>query len=155
MNNKTDKVLRSSGFFSAKPNTVWDIFRLENLNIDSEMDLVFALEAYIKHHTTSDPQILSKVRPAIQSIRFMTLEAEDLAKASFLSAEEVRQILLRQVPLNFSQSKIKRGKQGENKQETVRPLRGIINFNDEPQFIFNVNPPRAITGPNGTFNRLL
>lgn len=89
----TNTLINSPEFLSAHPKTVETIFKLDQLNIDSELDLVRALELYIKANFEHDSHIAKKVRPALSNIRFLTLAAKDVAHTVLLSNLEIVNII--------------------------------------------------------------
>lgn len=112
---KTKKVLESKEFLAANIETVKVIFAQEDVIVESELDFVRALEAYIDHHKDTDPEIVTKIRPALNFIRFLTLSPGDLAQSTLLTPVEVRDVIICQVsdsgkmPVGFSQNKYSRG----------------------------------------------
>lgn len=89
---------------------------MEKLQIDSEKDLVDALEKYIDNYKYHDPKIYEKVKPALNCIRFLTLPASNIARCDLLTAEEVRAVIiclspgedLSKMPLGISLNRKKR-----------------------------------------------
>lgn len=114
---QTKDILESSEFLAAHPDTVKAIFEYKNASVESEMDFVRALEKYIEHHKKSDPEIVTKVRPALNFIRFLTLSPGDIANSTLLTPVEVRDLIvcqygkddLSKMPIGFSVTKEGRG----------------------------------------------
>lgn len=90
----TLNLLNSSQFLEAQPSTVKEIIALNTANVAGEMCYVKALERYIAHHKDKDGNIEQKVRPALQSIRFLTLTPKDIVETSLLTAEEAKRIII-------------------------------------------------------------
>ncbi|XP_063710051.1 uncharacterized protein LOC134838450 isoform X2 [Culicoides brevitarsis] len=86
-------VIISTEFLTANPESVNLIFQSEHLSINSEMELVWALQRYIDHNQERDPKIALKVRPALQIIRFLTLRENDIRQTSLLSDDEKKAII--------------------------------------------------------------
>lgn len=78
---------------SAEPKTLEIIFKLKALNIDSEVQLMVALERYIKHNQKEDREIVEKVRPALNRIRFLTLSPKLVSQTSLLDPEDVLTVI--------------------------------------------------------------
>uniref|UniRef100_A0A336MHY4 CSON001964 protein n=1 Tax=Culicoides sonorensis TaxID=179676 RepID=A0A336MHY4_CULSO len=114
----TFDVITSPKFMSAQPKTVETIFKSEILNINSEMDLIYALERYIQHNKEVDSGICDKMRPALNCIRFLTLVPKDITRTNLLTSDQVKDIIesippdgdLSKMPLMLSVNCNKRGK---------------------------------------------
>lgn len=100
----TKNILSSDTFLRAKPETVVDIFALPELSIDSELDLLRALEEYavqnnaLPEHNPGGNQkrFIEMVQPALCHIRFCILTPSDVmcpAAKSLLSQDEILGIL--------------------------------------------------------------
>lgn len=89
----TNTLINSAEFLSASPKTIDTIFKLDKLNIDSELELVRALEIYIKVNQETKPGIALKVRPALSSIRWLTLTAKDIAHTTLLSNNDIVNVI--------------------------------------------------------------
>lgn len=76
-----------------QPKTIETIFALDSLTIDSELELIYALERYIKHNENDDPDIAQKIRPALNYIRFLTLSPKEIARTTLLTFEEIKQVI--------------------------------------------------------------
>uniref|UniRef100_A0A336K8G9 CSON000409 protein n=1 Tax=Culicoides sonorensis TaxID=179676 RepID=A0A336K8G9_CULSO len=92
--NFTTEILLGEDFFSADPETVIEIFKTDELGIESEKQLVDALQCYIKNKISVDPEIENKVREAVLAIRFLTLEKFDIAHTLLLSDAEKKLFLV-------------------------------------------------------------
>uniref|UniRef100_A0A336L1T4 CSON002000 protein n=1 Tax=Culicoides sonorensis TaxID=179676 RepID=A0A336L1T4_CULSO len=91
---KTSEVLISPEFLAADPLTIEVIFKLENPSINTELDFVYAIERYIEHNKdNADKNVAEKVRPALIHIRFLTLNASDIAKTSLLTPQEIKRVI--------------------------------------------------------------
>lgn len=90
---QTDEVLRSSEFLSAAPEIVNFIFGLSKCAISAELEFLWALERYVNFNSDTDPDIDEKVRPALQSIRFLTLSAVDISRTFLLTQTEKNAII--------------------------------------------------------------
>ncbi|XP_063710053.1 BTB/POZ domain-containing protein 1-like [Culicoides brevitarsis] len=92
----TLEILADESFLNAEISTVETLFKQDSLQIESEMDLVKALERYIEH-TEDRTGIIEKLRPAVNSIRFLTLSFEQLAEVvsryPILSSDEVLNVM--------------------------------------------------------------
>lgn len=88
-----------------KPETVEFIFQLNNAVVSSELDFVWALERYISFNKEKDPDIVMKVRSALNSIRFLTLRPTDILRTSLLTAEE-KDSVIESLPPNEDFSKM-------------------------------------------------
>lgn len=125
----TRNILASESFFRAKIDTVIKIFEQPELCIQSELDLLIALEAYAQvqnalpgHNVGGNhDRFYELVRPALCLIRFYTLNASDLimcnASKVLLSPEELLAIVanilvpqnsLYQFPKDFSNNIVNR-----------------------------------------------
>lgn len=78
---------------------------MEALSVASELDLVWALERYIKHNEDEDEEIEQKVRPALNYIRFLTLAPQDIARTTLLSPDEIKNVI-ESLPPNGELSKM-------------------------------------------------
>lgn len=144
MMDHTNEVLQSSEFVTAKPETVEFIFQLANPAVTSELDLVWALERYINFNKTNDSEIAMKVRPASNSIRFLTLSATDIATTSLLTLEEKLSVIeclppkkdLTKMPTSLSSSCIKRNK-GKFVSQCLKKMIDALNG------VYKENPCRA------------
>lgn len=90
---KTYKLINSPEFLSASPKTIETIFKLDTLNIDAELDLVRALEIYIKANQEAIPDIAKQVLPALRNIRWLTLPAKDIAHTLLLANHEIVNVI--------------------------------------------------------------
>lgn len=116
----TVDVISSPKFLNAEPKTLETIFKLDALNIDSEMQLIVALERCIKHNEKGASDIEEKVRPALNCIRFLTLSPTLLSKTSLLDPENVLTVIgclppdgdASKMPTTLSISTKQRGKVG-------------------------------------------
>lgn len=80
------------------------------------MDLIKALQNFVKHNTNTYPDIMTLVRPAINQIRFLTLTPKQITQTSLLSPDEALQVIaslppqknLSKMPAGLSHSKVKR-----------------------------------------------
>lgn len=82
MKTNTKAVLSDSSFEEACPDVVVAIFSMEYLDIDSELDLLYAADRYAKHIPkcdTADGDNLA-VRKILKKIRFLSLTPEEFEK---------------------------------------------------------------------------
>lgn len=86
-------VINSPKFLTTNPKTLEAIFKLDALNITSEMQLINALERYIKHNQEDDDDIGEKVRPALSHIRFLTLSPTLVSQTTLLDPEDVLKVI--------------------------------------------------------------
>lgn len=84
----TGEVINGQQFLEAQPETLKVIYELDTLEIESEVDLIKALERYIEHNQKNDSEIVGKVRPALNNIRFLTMKAKEVVRTSLLTPEE-------------------------------------------------------------------
>lgn len=101
----TRNILATESFYTAKPETVLKIFEQPELYIQSEIDLLLALEMYATIHNAlpghnlggNHDNFCMLVRPALCLIRFYTLSPHELLKCTaakkLLSPEEFLEIL--------------------------------------------------------------
>uniref|UniRef100_A0A336K6M7 CSON013838 protein n=1 Tax=Culicoides sonorensis TaxID=179676 RepID=A0A336K6M7_CULSO len=128
----TNTLIASPEFLAAKPKTVEAIFSLEILNIDSELDLVKALEQYVKYHKENTSDIRYKVRGALENIRFLTLTPQEITQTSLLNHHEIISVIGSLPPCSdfssfpglFSRNTQKRGL-------TVNKIEMIRNLHDK------------------------
>lgn len=114
---KTKDVLESPELVAASPATVEAIFKQNDVDVKSEMDFVQALERYIEHQKESDPDIMKKIRPALNCIRFLALTPIEVATTTLLMPIEIRDVIVSQspkddfskMPVGFSLKKNDRG----------------------------------------------
>uniref|UniRef100_A0A336LVL1 CSON001176 protein n=1 Tax=Culicoides sonorensis TaxID=179676 RepID=A0A336LVL1_CULSO len=83
----TMAVLENPEIFTIQPETINKIFKLNELNIESETCLIDVLQCYIKKHQ-SDPEIEGKIRPALSAIRFLTVQPWVIKTTTLLNDEE-------------------------------------------------------------------
>lgn len=81
-------VIKSQSFLKADPKIIETIFKLNKLNIDSEAQLIKALECYIEHNKADNSDIAEKVRPVLSHIRFLTLTAPQITETTLLNAAD-------------------------------------------------------------------
>ncbi|XP_063698615.1 BTB/POZ domain-containing protein 6-B-like [Culicoides brevitarsis] len=90
---ETSNILKSSEFLFVSPDIVNFIFKLKNKILDSELDLVYALERYIHVNMKFDTQIEEKVQPAINSIDFSALPTDEIVRTSLLTTEAKKDLI--------------------------------------------------------------
>uniref|UniRef100_A0A336L038 CSON001965 protein n=1 Tax=Culicoides sonorensis TaxID=179676 RepID=A0A336L038_CULSO len=90
---ETLKVISCDQFLEAYPVTIETIYKSDSLTINSELDLIKALERYIDHNKDFDNEIQTKLRPAINQIRFLTLSSKEIAETSLLRPEEIISVI--------------------------------------------------------------
>ncbi|KAL0811182.1 hypothetical protein ABMA28_009613 [Loxostege sticticalis] len=134
---KTKEVLADSSFVEACLDVVEAVLSMENLEIDSELDLLKAVDRYAKHDPSCDE---TSIRNVLAKIRFLSVTPEDFAKAlsttSVLAASDALAILAHLVfdksevpmPPGFSQRR-----EGRNK-ETIIAIKNLT----ETRFRLNV-----------------
>lgn len=113
--------MKTYGFLKASPSTIKTIFELEPLEINSETDLVTALEDNIDQLKTDDPQIAEKYRPAINSIRFLTLTLEEIEKTSLLTDAEKLSVIERDLSTMPPSLSVNQNKRANNRVEPQPP----------------------------------
>lgn len=89
----TIHILHSPAFLKADPKTIEVIYNLNDLSIRSEAVLINALERYIGHNQQNDSDIAEKVRPAVNHIRFLTLDALRIGQTILLNAEDAVSVI--------------------------------------------------------------
>uniref|UniRef100_A0A336KB74 CSON004666 protein n=1 Tax=Culicoides sonorensis TaxID=179676 RepID=A0A336KB74_CULSO len=121
----TRNILASESFYRAKIDTIVTIFEQPELCISSELDLLIALEIYAKIHEAlpghnldgHHDRFMEMVRPALNLIRFRTMNVKDLLNCreakNLLTHEELLSIVAHilipentvyKYPENFSNS---------------------------------------------------
>lgn len=87
---QTDKILKSPEFLKVKPIVLNRLFRYPMLNIQSEKELIVALEKYFLTNFKKDEKNfnINLIDPAIGAIRYLTLEAKDIDATILLTDEE-------------------------------------------------------------------
>ncbi|CAB3360870.1 Hypothetical predicted protein [Cloeon dipterum] len=110
----TSEVLKSPHWIKVAPSTIDEIYKQITLNVSSEIELFDALLKWGAANSDSPTELRTKIERALQQIRFMTMESDDVAKlcsasVGILSTEETLQIFrsatLRDpehMPANFS-----------------------------------------------------
>lgn len=89
----TGDVINSESFLTADPTTIEAIFKLNVLNITSEVQLIQALERYVSHNQQADRDIAKKVRPALSHIRFLTLSAALISQTTLLDPADALAVI--------------------------------------------------------------
>lgn len=90
-----DKVLEASSFPSASIEVINLIFTLDPLNIESDTDLITALQTYLEANPEARPQL----DDAIHNIRFLSLEDDEIKECQFLETKiKDRLVILKKVP---------------------------------------------------------
>ncbi|KAL0811174.1 hypothetical protein ABMA28_009605 [Loxostege sticticalis] len=116
---KTKEILADSSFVEACPDVVEAVLSMEYLDIDSELDLLRAVDRYAKHNSCDE----TSIRNVLAKIRFLSLLPEEFDKAlsttSLLTATDALGILAHIVfdksevpfPSGFS---LRKGRNNEN-----------------------------------------
>ncbi|XP_063705403.1 kelch repeat and BTB domain-containing protein 8-like [Culicoides brevitarsis] len=130
-----EKILERQKFLEASPEIVVDLFqKQESLNVGSDKEFVVALEHYIAHNKALDPDIAAKIRPAIQSISFLTLTPDVIRATTLLTDTEKAEILAKKeskqdsfpMPEGFSKCIVSR-------ESTHAPTRWSLNYKDSSE----------------------
>ncbi|KAJ2942336.1 hypothetical protein O0L34_g15886 [Tuta absoluta] len=97
----TVEILASQGFEAARIDTLETLFAINNLNIDSEIELVKAAKRWVQANAidgiTEDQEAKVKIRNAIKQIRFLAINPKEFAEydmKSLLSDSDILAILL-------------------------------------------------------------
>lgn len=77
------EVLEAETFTTASTEVVKLIFSLDPLNIESDTDLIVALEKYLQVHPEARPEL----DDAIQHIRFLTMGDDEIMECQFLDTK--------------------------------------------------------------------
>ncbi|XP_063700704.1 uncharacterized protein LOC134831007 [Culicoides brevitarsis] len=92
---RDQKILERPKFLTASPDFVVELYQTQKFtSVQTEKEILVALERYVTHNLARDPNIMAKIRPAIQSIAFLTLKIEDVQKTILLTAHEKAGILM-------------------------------------------------------------
>ncbi|KAL0849829.1 hypothetical protein ABMA28_011768 [Loxostege sticticalis] len=78
---KTKEVIADSSFLEACLDVIEAAFSLDTLDIDSELDLLYAVDRYVVHESRCDRVDNTSVRNVLSKIRFLSLTSEEFAKA--------------------------------------------------------------------------
>lgn len=89
----TLEVLGSEYFSSARPEVVNRIFKMETLTVHSERDLLKALDCYLAANAENHFDLRIDLKEALYSIRFLTLDINDILQTGVLTDEEKVTIL--------------------------------------------------------------
>ncbi|XP_063700002.1 BTB/POZ domain-containing protein 1-like isoform X1 [Culicoides brevitarsis] len=80
-------ILKSADFLFVTPDFVNTIFRLERNKSISEVDLVYALERYIRVNEKTDINIMEKLQASINAINFRDLSSQEIKRTFLLTPE--------------------------------------------------------------------
>lgn len=82
------EVIQSEYFAAAHPDIVNKLFKMEYLSINSERDLVDALDLYMVANAAEGIDLRRDMMDSLASIRFLTLEVNDILKTCLLTDNE-------------------------------------------------------------------
>lgn len=82
------EVIKSEYFPAAHSVVVNKLFKMDYLSINSERDLVEALDLYIATNSSEGIKLRHDMLDALCSIRFLTLEMNDILKTNLLTDQE-------------------------------------------------------------------
>ncbi|XP_063708171.1 uncharacterized protein LOC134836849 [Culicoides brevitarsis] len=93
----TDKIIKNEDFMRFSIEVINWLFQYDDLSAN-ENDLLKALEKYLE---TNKDVTKSMIKPATETVRFLSLEAEEIAKTTLLTQQE-RDFLLGKINVNFT-----------------------------------------------------
>uniref|UniRef100_A0A336MQE6 CSON005403 protein n=1 Tax=Culicoides sonorensis TaxID=179676 RepID=A0A336MQE6_CULSO len=86
------EIFKCDDIFTVQPETINKIFQFYCRNVESDTYLINILQRYIMKNKDV-PEIEAKVRPALNSIRFLTLDEFYIKTTILLTDEEIQEVL--------------------------------------------------------------